>query len=89
MGLWGLPDTIIEGVAFHHDPGSCPINNICPLTVVYAANILEHHANTTLGMEDLEQVFDEEYLTQIGLNERIPAWKDISQQIEMEADNNE
>ena len=24
IGLWGLPDSIIEGLAFHHYPNKCP-----------------------------------------------------------------
>ncbi|MEA3280115.1 MAG: response regulator [Thermodesulfobacteriota bacterium] len=89
LGLWGLPDTIVEAVAFHHNPGSCSTTDFNILSAVYAANILEHRSHATAGMEGLEQDFDEEYLQKTGINERINAWKDISQQIELEADNNE
>ncbi len=87
LGLWGLPYTVVEAVAFHHNPGNCPSTDFIPLTAVYAANILENHAPA--GMEDLGKKFDSEYIKRFDLNERIPVWAEISKQIEGGTDNNE
>src|SRR3990172_2000376 len=39
LGLWGLPDPILEAVAFHHEPADCLNKGICPLLLIYLANI--------------------------------------------------
>ncbi len=88
LGLWGLPEDIVEGVAFHHNPGGCAAKVFSPLTAVYAANILEHHARSNRRMEDLEKQFDGEYLMRFHLDGRIPAWEKVSEQIECEEDYN-
>ena len=84
LGLWGLPDPIVEGVAFHHNPSNCPVSEFGVHVSVYAANILENYYFKTSKMKNVVQVLDEEYLKSMGLNERIPAWRDVSQQIEWE-----
>ncbi|MFW6147706.1 MAG: HDOD domain-containing protein [Thermodesulfobacteriota bacterium] len=89
LGLWGLPEAVVGAVAFHHNPRNCPIATFNPLTAVYAANILESHNHASADIEDLKKEFDSEYIKRLGLNERIPAWVGISQQIEGETDTNE
>ena len=41
LGLWGLPNPIVEAVAFHHRPGDACSAGFTPLTAVYLANILQ------------------------------------------------
>jgi len=79
LGLWGLPDPIVEAVAFHHYPGECPAETFIPLTAVYAANILEHelHADGT----DVVSVADPEYLAGLGLGNRSDAWRSACEDI--------
>ena len=43
LGLWGLPDNIVEAVADHHRPKMLPENQFCVQTAIYAANLLHHH----------------------------------------------
>jgi HD-like signal output (HDOD) protein/CheY-like chemotaxis protein len=38
LALWGLPDSIIEAVAYHHCPEKCPNRAFGPLSAVYEAN---------------------------------------------------
>jgi putative nucleotidyltransferase with HDIG domain len=38
LGLWGLPDSIIESVAYHHSPALCPNQTFCALTALHAAD---------------------------------------------------
>ena len=40
LGLWGLPDPIVEAVAWHHNPGGCPGKAFTPLTAVHAADAI-------------------------------------------------
>jgi putative nucleotidyltransferase with HDIG domain len=85
LGLWGLPETIVEGVAFHHNPRNCPAQGFVPLTAVYTANILEHHTDVNAEKEDPWHNFDAEYFGILGLEERIPLWRKASEEIECEA----
>lgn len=41
LGLWGLPDFIVEGVAFHHDPPKAK-RSITASDAVYIANSFSH-----------------------------------------------
>jgi len=40
LGLWGLPDEIVEAVAFHHYPANAAAGGFSPALAVYAANAL-------------------------------------------------
>ena len=42
LGLWGIPDSVVESVAFHHRPSDCLANAFGPLTAVHVANCLEY-----------------------------------------------
>ena len=42
LGFWGLPTTIVEAVAFHHQPGRSEAATLSPLTAVHVANVFEH-----------------------------------------------
>lgn len=76
LGIWGLPDSIVEAVAFHHIPDACPAQTFSPLTAVHAANVLEHE----LGGEERDlpaPLFDAPYLTRLGLANRVTVWRDL------------
>ena len=77
LGLWGLPATIVEAVALHHTPQKSPTQHFCPLTAVHVANVLEHQSGTVAG-ETNGAEFDHVYLTQIGLQDRIPQWQNTA-----------
>lgn len=42
MGLWGLPDPVVEGIAFHHAPEREAIDAFAPVVAVHTANALVH-----------------------------------------------
>lgn len=47
LGLWGLPDGLVEAVAWHHNPGGCPGGGFAPLTAVHAADAILLEARGT------------------------------------------
>jgi putative nucleotidyltransferase with HDIG domain len=69
LGLWGLPDTIVEAVAFHHRPMACLSTEFCALTAVHIANALEH------SREADPAALDAEYLRRLGIDGRIDTWR--------------
>jgi putative nucleotidyltransferase with HDIG domain len=38
LGLWGLPDSIVEAVAYHHRPMGCANKAFCALTALHMAD---------------------------------------------------
>jgi HD-like signal output (HDOD) protein len=71
LGLWGLPDPIVETLAFHHCPSACPDQRFSPLTAVHIANALVD--STEAG--DTHAALDSAYVAQLGLSERLPTWR--------------
>lgn len=45
LGLWGLPEPIVEAVAFHHRPSDAPITIASPLVVTHVAGALVDEAH--------------------------------------------
>ncbi|HWD38793.1 MAG TPA: HDOD domain-containing protein [Fimbriimonas sp.] len=62
LGLWGLPDQIVEAVAFHHRPDEAPSAQVNLATCVHAADAIVRQRE---GAEMSEQA--REILSKIGL----------------------
>lgn len=68
LQLWGLPDAIVEAVAYHARPAECPQKTAGCLMLVHAASGLA---------EDLETPrIDPDYLEALGLQDRVETWKE-------------
>lgn len=83
LWLWGLPDSVVEAVAYHHAPGSCPARRLGPLTAVHAANVLAHESSTIAGVPlhgSNTAEMDMEYLDHLGLAARVPLWRTLIEQ---------
>jgi putative nucleotidyltransferase with HDIG domain len=75
LGIWGLPDPIVDATAFHHTPSCQPDGVSRPVTAVHMANVLEHAVNSSQVIGVTPKV-DENYLGELGLLEMIPSLKD-------------
>ncbi len=75
MGLWGLPDPIVESIAFHHDPKRCLDRNFGTLTVVHVADAMDSMAPSPQRLEALPAL-DLAYLESLQLIDRLPVWAD-------------
>ena len=72
MGIWGLPSTIVEALAYHHYPSHSSGAGFTPLAAVYVANVL-----LTYPAEDGEALrgkMDLPYLERLGCEARLPRW---------------
>jgi HD-like signal output (HDOD) protein len=77
LGLWGLPDPIVEAVAFHHRPQDCPAKDFIPLVAVHVANAFQHGETSPRKDAGNEPVkMDADFLSKLDLNERIEIWRD-------------
>ncbi|OGV67907.1 MAG: hypothetical protein A2283_12190 [Lentisphaerae bacterium RIFOXYA12_FULL_48_11] len=76
LGLWGLPDSIVEAILYHHRPGECLAGRFGPLTSIHAAHLMEKELSQADG-RGLPVEIDAEYFNRIGVEERIAAWKEL------------
>jgi len=76
MGLWGLPDRIVEALAFHHRITECPGKRFAPLIAVHIANALEHESCQSNGT-DYSGEIDLEHLATLGMDGKIERWKQL------------
>lgn len=72
LGIWGLPDLLVEAVACHHRPRQLPQTAFSTLTAVHAANSLLSKGQA------FAQPIDHEYLYAIGCNRKLPAWERLA-----------
>jgi HD-like signal output (HDOD) protein len=73
LGLWGLPNPIIEAIALQHCPSQCLAREFSPLTAVHVASAFAHEKN---GVPVEAVCIDMNYLTQLGLAERVHDWRE-------------
>lgn len=74
LGLWGIPDAILEAVAFHHTPSALGLTTMSTVTAVHAANVFEHEfvvINPTYARHEIDQT----HMERIGLSGRLETWK--------------
>jgi putative nucleotidyltransferase with HDIG domain len=76
LGLWGLPDPIVEAVAFHHRPSRSYSQGVAVLTAVHAANALVLEAASSPDDTTISRL-DESYIEQLGLAEHVPGWREL------------
>jgi HD-like signal output (HDOD) protein len=79
LGLWGLPETIVEAVAYHHTPARCPHPGSAMLTALHVASVLAaampgHDAPLHCAEPDLD------YLASLDLAGRLPEWRELCRQ---------
>ncbi|MEN6436981.1 MAG: response regulator [Syntrophobacter sp.] len=61
MGIWGLPESIVEAIAYHHCPGKCANRGFSTLTAVHLADSLAHGETPGNSKDRL----DHEYLANL------------------------
>lgn len=80
MRLWGLPNSIVEALAFYLEPVKFPTGGSFPLVAVHAAQGLFHGRGLEVTPEELG--LDLEFLRQSGVLERLPVWRMLAENIE-------
>lgn len=73
LGLWALPNTIVEAVAFQHCPWQYPGREFTALTAVHVASVFAHE-NSGVAAEPLS--VDMHYLAELGLADRLGPWRE-------------
>ena len=78
IGLWGLPEPIVEAVAYHHAPAHCPHPGSAMLTSLHVADAL---VSAKRGYETAVRhpEPDQEYLAAMGLTDRLAEWRTLAE----------
>jgi HD-like signal output (HDOD) protein/CheY-like chemotaxis protein len=73
--LWGLPPPIFDAIAWHHAPGQSDAAGFSPLTAVHVADYVMRTEVNACGSES--GPLDREYLRAIGMEDRLPQWREL------------
>ena len=74
MGLWGLPDLIIECINYHHNPLACPNKTFSPLTLIHFADVTIHHLNPDGA---IYSGYDQQYLQNVNFESKKDTWREM------------
>lgn len=75
LALWGIPQSIVEAVTFHHLPDQCRGNSLSTSAIVYVANVLAREEGRTTGVE--QEGLCEELVSVIGALDRLEDWRNM------------
>lgn len=80
LGLWGLPKSIIEAVAFHHHPSQAKHPGFSPLTAVHIASTLSSGRSLQGGHPSPfgEMQIDLDHLVEIGMSGKLDLWGELA-----------
>ena len=78
LGLWGLPASVVEAIAYHHLPGKYPGDSFDAVTAVHAANAIAHEKSGD-GAGDKGSSLDTEFLAGVECQESVDTWRKLCQ----------
>lgn len=73
LGLWGLPQALVDAVAYQDEPAAAPKPEDRLLAVVHAVR----HLAASGGSEAV----DDGYLAGLGLDQRLPVWAGVADEL--------
>lgn len=75
LGLWGLPDAIIDAAAFHHSPSDRPYEGLSPLVIAHVADALVHSETNGNSNNGVAHGLDYDFIATANLEGQIDDWK--------------
>lgn len=77
LGLWGLPEHMVESAAFHHTPGVDTPGVLTPLIINHIANAFANAGSNLSDPDYALEGLDERVVQQVGLSALIPSWRKV------------
>lgn len=74
LGLWGLPNPIVEAVSFHHRPADGAVCGFSPVVAVHVANAFAHELSGSHPDWPGNDIQDK-IVAGFGLSDRLEQWK--------------
>jgi HD-like signal output (HDOD) protein len=83
LGIWGLPTTVVEAIAHHHDPRRAVTSKVDTSLVLYVADHMASKLERPAARvrHAIHDELDEDHLRSVGLGERLEPWKSVVRQI--------
>ena len=75
LGLWGLPENVIEGVAFHHQPSRSFQSTFSTVAATHFASILQEEQQN-FWMQDRTPL-DTDFMHRIGCADHEATWRSV------------
>ncbi len=75
LGIWGLPEEIVEAVAWNHQPSNSPVTEFSPLAAVHVASALDAQLNPEYKHSDA--TIDHVFLDRLKLTGRQECWMQL------------
>ena len=75
-GLWGLPLSVAEAIAFHHVPHRAE-QTFRPLVAVHVANVLDHRYRRIHSAYAVPEL-DRDFLDRLGLGLQLRKWEEMA-----------
>jgi len=75
LGLWGLPDPVVEALAYHHTPSRCEGAQLSPLTAVHIADLVDQLLSS--NGQSCGQELDQAHLSPLGVALPLSEWVTI------------
>ncbi|OGU11090.1 MAG: hypothetical protein A2X61_00250 [Ignavibacteria bacterium GWB2_35_12] len=72
LGIWGLPKTVIEAIAFHHSPGKVNESEVTALSILHVANAFVNYKGEKFAGNELDVDFS--YLGNLDLLTKLEFW---------------
>jgi len=80
IGLWGLPDSMVEAIAYHPRPIECAMAEFGVLTIVHVASGLARELDEAVDNASSTTI-DLEYLRKLGLEDHLPVWREACREV--------
>lgn len=78
LSMWDLPDSIIEAVAYHHNPSQCPETQFTPLSAVHVGNAILKRQDETIVPN-----LDWPYIERINASDHVVTWNKLPEQMNL------
>jgi len=75
FALWGLPQGVLDAVAWHHNPRGEKTGRFSAALAVHAADALVHEADGATP-EEAPTPIDLSYIDELALGSRVPFWRE-------------
>jgi len=73
LGLWGLPNPVVEAVALHHQPEASSFQGFSPVIAVHVADSFAHEYNS--GPSESSNPINLDHIAALGLERRVAEWR--------------
>lgn len=77
MGLWGLSETVVEAIAYHHQPGLAATPEPTVLTLIHAADGIEREL-TQGQSKSFTPILDQDYLASVKCSGALDGWRKVA-----------